>query len=74
MLQVKLIIEIEEEFVKMGYVYGLEDLKAGWVHGDKPFIRIRDQAHFLKDSGKLKGWKCNKFDDWTEIKKHVRQE
>tara|TARA_R110000744_G_scaffold65104_3_gene133809 strand:- start:1071 stop:1295 length:225 start_codon:yes stop_codon:yes gene_type:complete len=73
MLQVKLIIEIEEEFVKMGYTYGVEDLKAGWVHESEPFVRIKDQAHYLKDLGKLKYWKCNKFDDWTEVKKRVKQ-
>ena len=73
MLQVKLIIEIEEEFVSMGYTYGVEDLKAGWVHEELPFVRILDQAHHLKVIGKLRKWKCNKFDDWTEVKKRVKQ-
>ena len=74
MLQVKLIIEIEEEFVKMGYGYGVENFLAGCKHDTEPFVRMRDHVHFLKDQGKLKSWKCNKFDNWTETKKHVRQE
>jgi hypothetical protein len=72
-LQVKLIIEIEEEFIELGYKYGMEGSLAGWKHDTEPFVRIRDQAHFLKERGKLKGWKCNKFDDWTEVKKYVKQ-
>tara|TARA_B100000780_G_scaffold272820_1_gene235569 strand:- start:12794 stop:13015 length:222 start_codon:yes stop_codon:yes gene_type:complete len=73
MLQVNLIIEIEEEFMNMGYKFGLVDRIAGWVHETEPFVRIRDQGHHLKDMGKLNSWKRDKYDNWKEVKNRVKQ-
>ena len=74
MLPVKLIIEVENELTKLGYRFGLNKLIAGWVHDEEPFIRFQDQVHFLKDHGLLKTWKVKNLDDWTEVKKRVKQQ
>ena len=73
MLPIKLIIESEKKLTLLGYTFGSEGTIFGWVHDDKPFIRLTDQIHFLKDEGLLPTWKVKNLDEWTEVKKRVKQ-
>ena len=73
MLPIKLIIESEKKFTSLGYTFGSKGTIFGWVHDDQPFIRFNDQIHFLKDEGFLPTWKVKNLDDWTEVKKRVKQ-
>lgn len=73
MLPVKMIGEIEREYMAMGYKYEQQNFIAGWSNGEE-FVRFNEEAHFLKEKGMLKGWKYNeKLDEWKEDKKYAKR-
>lgn len=68
-LPIKMIIEMEDEYVALGYRHGLDENKrTGWCHDTEPFIYTKDEIEFLQSMDKLSSWKCSASYIWKEKK------